>query len=633
MNRKFEFTSLQNSRLKDGFWGKRTENYKEIIASMMDALLNPTNSARLINFDIAAGESDEEFFGAHWSDGDCYKFLEGCCYIYQNTGDKEVLALLDKYADLIARSQEDDGYICTQVTLTDRVRWDRYSFHELYNMGHLFTLAVAYLDATGNDLLIKVSNKLADYLYEVFKDYPPHLANFGFNPSNIMGLCDLYKVTGNKMHYELAEIFINMRGTGEKHDVEELRADPTYKAQLSKNPTTDQNQSRVPLREETMATGHAVTSTYLYAGATDVYAETGEKALMDALERIYTDLVTKRIYITGGVCPTFVGFSERGDETHESHGMEYELPNKVAYNETCANIGTAMWAIRMLAVTGDTKYGDMAEQIMYNAGISGSSLDLTRYFYSNPLTFKKDTPIPGDWRQYLHKSSVRWHTYTCWCCPPQLLRTMAGIGRWVYGKSVDTLYVNMFTSCDYTDKNMSIEMITNYPWEDKIIIKANNATNQKLKIRIPAWCKNPSVNGNSVEKGKYFDITVNTGDEIIVHLPMEARIMQANPHVEADRNMVCIMRGPVVYCAEGNDNTENFDNIHIKLDGKITSEYEKDLLNGVVTLNVPAKAIYQKDELYYEVQTDGRDTAIKMIPYYAWANRECTDMNVWFGKI
>ncbi|OON93043.1 MAG: hypothetical protein ATN31_07175 [Candidatus Epulonipiscioides saccharophilum] len=631
MAKKFEFTSLNHTKLTDGFWGRRTENYQEIIDSMLEALLNPTNSARLLNFEIAAGELNAEFFGAHWSDGDCYKFLEGCCYIYQNTGDEKVKEMVQKYAKLIAKSQEEDGYICTQITLTDKKRWERYDFHELYNMGHLFTLAVAYFDAFQDKLLIKVANKLADYLYNIFSSYPKDLLNFGFNPSNIMGLCDLYRITGIEKQYKLAEIFVNMRGMSQEKDKDGIRADPTGKARKTGNFATDQNQTLVPLREETMATGHAVTSSYLYSGATDVYSITGEKALLDALERIYTDLTTKRIYITGGTNATFVGHSERGSLTHESHGTEYELPNKIAYNETCANIGAAMWCLRMLQVTEDTKYGDMAERIMYNAGISGTNLELTRYFYSNPLSYKKDTPIPGEWAQYKHKSSRRWHTYTCWCCPPQLLRTIAGIGRWVYGISKDTLYINMFTSSDYKDGNLDVSMKTNYPFEEKVELKINHATNQRLKIRIPVWCDNPSINDTPVKSG-YYELEVNSGDEFTIDLPMKAKFMQANPHVESDRGMTCVMRGPVVYAAEGIDNKYSLDELFLYTDREVLATYEKDLLAGVVTLEVPAKHIPQKSDLYYEIQTDGEDTTVKMIPYYAWANRELCDMNVWFAK-
>lgn len=608
--KKFNFANLKNVKMNHGFWGHRTENYMEIINSMLDAILCPTNSVRLLNFGIAAGEIEGEFFGSDWSDGDCYKFLEGCCYVYQNTKDKRVKDVIDKYVPWIVKSQEPDGYISTQITLTNKRRWEKYMHHELYNMGHFLTMAVAHYEATGETTLLNCAKRLADYLYGVFSPYPKELAHFGFNPSQIMGLCDLYRVTGDKKYVELAEVFVNMRGSQEGG--------------------TDQNQDRVPLRKETMAVGHAVTSTYLYAGATDVYAETGEKELMDALERIWNDLTSKRIYITGGVCPVFVGHSERGDLIHEAHGTQYELPNKIAYNESCANIGAAMWMMRMLSVTEDTKYGDWAEQIMYNAGISGSNLSLTRYFYSNPLSYRKDTPISQNYAQYKHKASRRFHTFTCWCCPPQLFRTMAGIGRWIYGESESAVYINMFTNCDYNSDKAEISMKTNYPWDGNIKIEVKRAENVTLKIRIPSWCDAPTVNGKAVESGKYFEVIVNSGDEICLDLPMEVKLMQANPNVEADRGMVCVKRGPIVYCAEGCDNEEKLDDIYIDPNAKFTCKYEPNLLDGVVKISTEAVVIHQKNELYYELVRDKSRTTLNLIPYYAWANREESDMSIWF---
>ncbi|MFI3175130.1 MAG: glycoside hydrolase family 127 protein [Bacillota bacterium] len=526
--RKFNLAKIENTALTSGFWGHRTENYMEIIESQLEALLNEKNSARLLNFGIQAGEVEGEFFGSDWSDGDCYKFLEACCHIYQTTKDEKVKAVVDKYIPWILKSQQDDGYLNTQRTINKLDRWQRPNHHELYNCGHLFTFAVSHYGATGDDRMLECAKRLAAYLYEVFSGYPKELGHFGFNPSQIMGLSDLYQVTKDKKHIELAEIFVNMRGSVEGG--------------------TDQNQDRVPLREETTATGHAVTSTYLYAGATDVYAETGEKALINALETIYTDLTTKRIYITGGVCPDFVGYSERGDETHESHSAEYFLPNKVAYNESCANIGAAMWCMRMLAVLGDTKYGDMAEQILHNSGISGSNLNLTRYFYSNPLAYRVDEPISNKMPiQYTHRADRRWHTFTCWCCPPQLFRTMAGIGRWIYGENDSEVYVNLFASCDYKDDTTAISMKTNYPWDGNVEIKVDAIANKKLKIRIPSWCKKPTINGATVKAGEYAVLDVKTGDTIKVELPMEVVILQANANVEADRGMVCFKRGPVVF--------------------------------------------------------------------------------------
>ena len=525
----------------------------------------PTNSARLLNFGIHAGEVDDKFYGEYWSDGDCYKFLEACIYVYQNTGDLAVKAVVDKYIPWIVSSQQEDGYLNTQITLTGKERWSKVIHHELYNIGHFLTFASAHYDITGETVMLECARKLANYTYGVFKDYPRELAHFGFNPSQIMGLCDLYRVTGDVTYYKLAEIFVNMRGSA--------------------------------------------------PGGTD-----------------YTDMTTRRTYITGASSPVFVGYSERGDLTHEAHATYYELPNKIAYNESCANIGNAMWAMRMLTVTGESKYGDFAEQVMYNAGISGSNLKLTRYFYSNPLSFRKDMPIYPDFAQFRHKSSRRWHTFTCWCCPPQLFRTMAGMGRWVYGQNKDTVYVNFFTDCDYVTQKLELQMRTKYPWEDRVTIDIKKADHQNIRIRIPAWCKNPSVNGSAVTPGGFFEITVNTGDTVTVDLPMVARLIQANPNIEQDRGMIAVMRGPVVYCAEGLDNPCRLDDLYIDPNGVITEQFEPNLLDGVVTLQVSAKCRKQKEELYYELVTEENNATVKMIPYYTWANREESDMSVWFPK-
>ncbi len=619
--RTFHFAEIQNSTLHGGFWGKRTENYMEIIESQLGALLCETNSAKLKNFGIAAGMVEGEFFGVEWSDGDCYKFLEACCYVYQNTKDQKVLDIINTYVPWIEGAQEEDGYLSTQITCTDRERWVDYMNHELYNMGHFFTFSVAHVRITGDRRMIECAKKLADYLWDVFSPYPVELAHFGFNPSQIMGLCELGQETKNDKYIKLAEVFVNMRG--------------------SQPGGTDQNQDKTPLREEFMAVGHAVTSTYLYAGATDVYALTGETALMDALDRIWKDLVAKRVYITGGMCPDFIGHSERGNVTFESHATEYVLPNKIAYNESCANIGGAMWMMRMLAVTGETKYGDWAEQILYNAGISGSNLSLTRYFYSNPLSYRKEVQIPyvvdiSDENhklneQYAHKATKRWHTFTCWCCPPQLFRTMAGIGRWIYGESESEVYVNLFANCDYEGENAKLSMETNYPWDGSIKIAVKEADNASINIRIPSWCKKPTVNGKEVQGGTYAKVQVNTGGVIQIELPMDVTFMQANANVEQDRGMICIKRGPIVYCAEGCDNTVKLDDIYLDVKATYVVEQEE-MLNGVVTITTDAVVREQKDELYYELITEEHREKVKFIPYYTWANREESDMSVWFPK-
>jgi len=339
-----------------GFWAEKFELCKNvIILSMRRAMDVPENGAVFKNFAIAAGLEEGEHLGTDWSDGDCYKWLEAVVHVYGVTGDEELDRIMDESIEVISKAQDPDGYICTQIQLTDKERWQERRHHELYNMGHLMTAACVHHRVTGRDNFLNIAKRLGDYLYKVFQPRPPELAHYGWNPSNIMGLVDLHRVTGDSRYLELAGIFVDMRGSAPGGD--------------------DQNQNRVPLRNETEAVGHAVTATYLYCGAADVHAETGEEALLDALGCIWNDVTGRKMYITGGVGPLHQGVSKRRDPVHEAFGLEYQLPNATAYNETCANIGNAMWNWRMLGITGEAKYADIMEQVVYNSMLSAVTIN------------------------------------------------------------------------------------------------------------------------------------------------------------------------------------------------------------------------------------------------------------------
>ena len=350
----------------DGFWAEKFDLCKNAtIPSIRRAMDIPENSAVFGNFAVAAGLESGEHRGTLWGDGDCYKWLEAVAHIYGITGDAELDRTMDESIEVIGKAQEPDGYICTQIQLTDKERWQERHHHELYSMGHLLTAACVHNRITGKDNFLNIAVKLGDYLYDLFQPRPSELALYGWNPSNIMGLVDLYRATGDDKYLELAGIFVDMRGSAPGG--------------------TDQNQNRIPLRKEATVVGHAVTATYLYCGAADVYSETGEKALLDALEGIWEDVTCRKMHITGGVGPLHNGMSLRRNEVHEAFAMEYQLPNSTAYNETCANIGNAMWNWRMFQVDGEAKYADVMEQVLYNTMLSGMSADGERFFYTNPL--------------------------------------------------------------------------------------------------------------------------------------------------------------------------------------------------------------------------------------------------------
>ena len=385
----------------DGFWGNLFQLCREaVLPSMRKALDEPDNGAVFSNFYVAAGLRKGERRGTMWNDGDCYKYMEALTHVYGATKEDAILDELDELIDLVAAAQQDDGYISTPMQLhDDKEYWTDLRDHELYNMGHLLTAASAHFRITGKRNFLDIATKLADHLCETFVPCPPELAHFGFNPSNTMGAVDLYRVTGDERYLELAQTFVDMRGS-----------QPGGK---------DLNQSFMALRKETQAVGHAVTAAYLYCGATDVYAESGKAELLDAMERIWDNVVNSKMYVTGGTSALHHGASQRpelrnrgGGPVHEAYGYEYQLPNATAYNETCANIAHAMWNWRLLNLSGDAKYTDIVELVLYNSMLSSMSLDGITFCYTNPLRWY------GDKQRLLSQDSYqRWFISNCYCCP------------------------------------------------------------------------------------------------------------------------------------------------------------------------------------------------------------------------
>jgi DUF1680 family protein len=624
------FSSIKtgDARLTTGFWANRVENYMEIIYNLEAALLDETNAARLLNFGIAAGEVEGSFYMNHWSDGDCYKFLEGCLNQYAVTSDQRILDVVNKYVPWIQAAQESDGYVGTQTLLTERERWVDIELHELYNMGHLHTLGCIHYEVTGDKRLLEVATRNADYLWEVFSSEPFELANFGFNPSQIMGLVDLYRITQVDKYLKLADIFVSMRGR-------------KLEAKSDTHSGKDCSQNRTPLRDETQPVGHAVTGAYLYAGATDVYAHTGEKKLIDAVTRIWKDLVKRRIYITGGIGPQYVGISDRGDRVFESFASEYNLPHRVAYNETCANIAGAMWAKRMLQVTNEAEYGDWLETIMFNAGISGSSLDMMRYFYSNPSAHRKDHHIEPTFDQYSHVPNERFFTFDCWCCPPQLLRTFTGMPKFIFSMNDEGIAINLFAGAELdsnlpSGEGVRVNMSTNYPWTEAVDIEVEKApeAGMDLTFRIPAWCSDATLNGRPISPGMHTQ-KVSSGDKLAIILPMAVELYGANPLLEQSNGMVAVKRGPVVYCLEGSDIEGDYtiDDLAIPVDARFEETDIPELPYNMVGLKTAMKIRPTGENLYFKVKEDSSElVAVRLIPYFAWANREEQDMSIWFPR-
>ena len=627
-------------RWTGGFWGDKARLCREVsLWEVQRALTNPKNAAVLANFRVAAGLEKGTRRGTDWGDGDCYKWLEAVAHVYGATRDERLDRLLDGWIAVIAKAQAPDGYISTNIQLTGRKRFANPHHHELYNMGHLLTAAAVHHRVTGKDNFLAVARRLGDFLYRTFGPRPPELAHFGWNPSNIMGLVDLYRATGDRRYLDLAGAFVSMRGSAAGG--------------------SDLTQDHVPLREETQAVGHAVCACYLYAGAADVVAETGERPLMDALDRIWQSACTRRMYVTGAVGSFRNGRSPRGDPVHEAFGRDYQLPPRTAYAETCANIAGAMWNRRMLALAGDARYADVAERVLYNAMLSAVGTDGRGFFYCNPL---ERTGDPTGLSK--HHTPERWSVHGCFCCPPQVVRTLAKLHAWVYGLSDDAVWVNLYggsvLEADLAGGRLKIEQETDYPWGGhvRIIVHAAPARRLAVRLRVPGWAGGAVLKVNGRVPGEaeaapatYVSLrrTWTAGDTVDLRLPMPVRLVAAHPQAESLRGKVAVVRGPVVYCLESPDLPAGVPLTEVALPAGATLEphRRKDYLGGVVVLKGKGVRAPGSDEpavpagdgwmgrLYRPVPRrsgtapKGQPVAVTLIPYFAWANRGASRMAVW----
>ncbi len=627
--RSVDFSSVE---LTHGFWAERFEQCRSVtLPHLWNLLSDPNVGHALTNLRIAAGLEQGEFAGTHWQDEWVYKWLEAASYVFRATGDKQLDRRMDEVIDIIRRAQQPDGYIATQITLRGWKRFQNPRHHELYVMGHLITAACIHHRMTGKDNFLAIARKVADYLYPLFIETKPELAHFPLNPSIIMALVELYRTTGEKRYLDLAKAFVDRRGTVPGG--------------------TDLNQDFVPLRKETQVVGHAVFFTYLYAGAADVYMETGDRSLLEALDRLWHDLTEKKMYVTGGVCALHRGLSIRDNlwaahDVHEAAGPPYFLPNSTAYNETCAQIGCTMWNWRMLQITGEARFADVMERQLYNSILSGIGLNGKSWFYTNVLRWygREHRLLSND--AYERFQPGRRHI----CCPSNLLRTIAKLRGWMYGVSDDGLWVNLYGASTFRGQlpdgsEVELAQETDYPWSGEIELSFARAPQRPfaLLLRVPGWAEGAqaTVNGAPVEPapvpGTYLKLQRkwSAGDRVRLVLPMEPRLVEAHPRVEELRGQVCVMRGPIVYCLESPDLPQGVSVWEVRLPAhvKLTARFAPDLLGGVVVLEGEALRVplgQWRGRLYRPLSPAPSERInIRLIPYFAWANRGVSEMTVW----
>lgn len=629
----------KDTQWTDGFWAKQQELcLTQTIPSVRRMIDRPGSRAAYTNFKILAGDAPAAKGTCQWGDGDVYKYLEALCHSLQQTGDPAIDRELDERIAVIARAQRPDGYLHTVNQLAESATpWTKRSDHEDYNFGHLFTAAATHHAATGKTTLLAVARRSADLLVAEFQGKRERAATFGWNPSHLMGLIDLYHATQDRRYLELCRTFVNARGTV-----------PTPRFPTAADPDAgDQNQMRRPLRQETEAVGHAVTATYLYCGAADLARETGDAALLGALTRIWDDIVATKLYITGGVAAYHRGLSPRGDRVHEAFARAYDLPLSSAYNETCASFGYAMFCRRLLEATGDARYADWMEQTLYNACLAAVSLDGSRFFYVNPLAWQRE-----DQQLFNNDARERWSDWNCLCCPPQVARVFAHLHRWAWGTRGDDVWVHLYgggrLSAELAGRGrVEIEQRTDYPWEGTVRLdwKAAPSGETTLHLRIPAWALGATVkiNGRAVPAGvvpgSYLALTRawRPGDVVELGLPMAARLWEANPLVEHLAHKAAVVRGPIVYCLESPDLPEGVAVHEVLL--------PRDVTFAAVPLATPLERVRglrgslrvrpvlgprRSGPLYAPVSpASPRTLPITLIPYFAWNNRGEPRMSVW----
>jgi DUF1680 family protein len=620
VTRKLENISFSKVTIEDAFWKPRMEKVADVtIPVCMDQ--TEFKTPRIRNFEITAGLRKGDFEGIFYDDSDVFKALEAIAYSLKVKANPDIEKRADGWIDKIAASQQPDGYINTFYTLKEpEKKWSDMSMHEDYNGGHLIEAGVAYFNATGKRKLLDVAIKFADHFDALFGPEKRHWVT-GHQELEL-ALVKLYKTTGNKKYLNLADWLLSERG--HKHAVGYTWTDWRDTAYA---------QDVLPVKQQTQITGHAVRAMYLYTGAADVAAMTGDGEYFKAMKTVWEDVVHRNMYVTGGI---------GSSGSNEGFSIDYDLPNEKAYCETCASVGMVFWNQRMNALSGNAQYIDVLEKVLYNSALDGLSFEGDRFFYGNPLASNG---------QHFRKE---W--FGTACCPSNIARLVASLGDYVYGVSEKDIYVNLFigssTSLTVQQTKIDLRQVTEYPWNGKVALEVNPAKNSSfaLRIRLPGWLKGKAVpgdlyqfkdvnpqqitillNGVSIPYKEELGYAVierewKKGDKITFELPMEIKRVTARPEVKAANNRVALQRGPLVYCVEGTDNEGKAWHFVLPDNEPVKASFDKNMLGGIMTLQFNAPSV--------KISADGLNVStskqnITAIPYFSWCNRGQTPMQVW----
>ena len=640
-------------RWSTGFWSDVQRRIGEsTVPSMGRDLRNAAVSPAWRNFRSAAGLEEGEHAGPPFLDGDFYKWLEAALNEYELRPTEELRAMIDESVELIASVQREDGYLHTATLIASRRSAetlelaDRFHF-ETYNLGHLITVGVRHFEVIGDESMLTVARAAAGFLEHLATDKPLELARSAICPSHYMAVMELYRATRDERYLRLAERFVQVRD--EFHG-------------------GDDNQDRLPVREQKTVAGHAVRANYLYAGLADLVQETEDDELESVLTTLWRDVVDTKLYITGGCGALYDGASPFGfpwqaeiSRVHQAYGRPFELPNTTAHNETCANIGMIFWSERMLALTGEAEYADVIERIAYNSLLSGVSLAGTEYCYTNPLRQVRGLPfplrMPGDTNLRPipdpppSDERLRQRYMSCFCCPPNVARTLTRFHERAATLSQEGAWFHLYGGSTVAGEarpgeSVHLTEMSDYPWDGRITITVDAAPPGEfaLHLRVPGWATGATVRVNDEDavpaaRGEYATLSRQwvAGDTVVLDLPMEPRVMRGHRLAEEVVNQVAVVRGPIVYALENHDLPAGVtvERIALQRSARFSptrtevAGHELIALDGV-GVALPAAS----EELYSDVDLEAtEEVPIRLIPYFAWGNRGPSEMSVWMPVV
>lgn len=613
--------SFSNVEINDKFWSPRISTVTNVTIPVCIEQTE-VKTPRIRNFEKVARAKGEKHEGIYYDDSDVYKALEAIAYSLKNHPDPKLQAKADEWIDKIAAAQQPDGYLNTYYTLSglDK-RWTDMEKHEDYNAGHLIEAAVAYYNTTHKRKLLEVAMRVADNIDNTFRQKGLHWVS-GHEEIEL-ALVKLYKVTGKEKYLDLADWYLQQRGHGYGKGA----------IWNNKDMGAKYCQDDVPVADQKQIEGHAVRAMYLYTGAADVGAAKNDPSYFKAMNNVWEDVVYRNMYITGGI---------GSSGSNEGFSVDYDLPNKNAYCETCASVGMVLWNERMNLLTGNAKFVDVLERSLYNGALDGLSLSGDRFFYGNPLASEPNYQR-SEW-------------FGTACCPSNIARLVESLGNYIYASNDDAVWVNLFvgskTSIQLKKGAVQLQQESNYPWDGNIKLTVNPVAKQNfpLHVRIPGWATNQPVPGETYrfadKEENPISISLNgkpvkyemqngyavisrewkKGDVIALNLPMPVRQVLATDSVKADRNKVAIQRGPLMYCVEQLANADPKQNFIIPDNATFKTEFEPNLLNGVTVIKADVSVIKPTAD-GKSLQT--QNGSITAIPYYSWANRGKSQMEVW----